>query len=286
MAYQTQSLDTSIQVEQYLFNLWRSQNTLQRIIHLNQNTLSSRASAWYMTQKNLFNHSLTAQLHYFYQKLSSNQFADCPSIVEIIKMTGVIEETLIVAKILESLNIPYLVGGSVASSIWGELRYTQDIDLVADISINQVEQLISAFTPRFYISEVAIREAIAAGLSFNLIDNQTGWKIDIFLLTPDKFQQSRFQRQQRLTVDEIGNYLNFSTAEDTILQKLLWYRMAESPSGQQWRDILGILKLQNKLDWEYLRHWAKVLNIAAELEEAFGNCEPVERARNKSSENI
>ena len=69
MSYQTQSLDTSIEVERYLFNLWRSQNTLHRIIHLNQNTLSSRASAWYITQKNLFNHSLTDQINYFYQKL-------------------------------------------------------------------------------------------------------------------------------------------------------------------------------------------------------------------------
>ena len=74
-------------------------------------------------------------------------------------------------------------------------------------------------------------------------------------------------------MDEIGNYLNFSTAEDTILQKLLWHKMTESVSGQQWRDILGILKLQKlKLDWQYLRHWAEILNVSVELEEAVCVC--------------
>jgi hypothetical protein len=184
-------------------------------------------------------------------------------------MTGAIEEALIVAEILESLDIPYLVGGSVASGIWGEMRYTQDIDLVADLKESQIELLINAFSPRFYLSQIAIQEAIKSGHSFNLIDNQTGWKIDIFMLTQEPFKQSKFQRRQKISVNEMGQTLNFSSPEDTILQKLLWYQMTQKQSAQQWRDILGIFKLQqSELDFAYLQQWANLLQLSEELEQA------------------
>lgn len=111
-------------------------------------------------------------------------------------MTGVIEETLLVSKILESIDISYHVGGSVASGTWGEMRYTQDIDLVADIQESQIPLLLEVFSPRFYINEIAIKEAIECGTSFNLIDNDTGWKIDIFILNNNPFQISRFERKK------------------------------------------------------------------------------------------
>lgn len=184
-------------------------------------------------------------------------------------MTGAIEEALIVAKMLEDLGISYLVGGSVASGIWGEMRYTQDIDLVVDLKESQIDLFINAFSSRFDLKEVAIQEAIKFDLSFNLIDNETGWKIDIFILTQDPFEQSKFNRRQQISVDEMGQMLYFYSPEDTILQKLLWYRMTEKQSAQQWRDILGILKLQQlALDLVYLQHWADILQLSTELEGA------------------
>ena len=184
-------------------------------------------------------------------------------------MLGVIEEALVVISVLESLGIDYFIGGSVASGIWGELRYTQDLDLIADIQQHHIKKLFKAFSPRFYISESAMREAIEEKQSFNLIDNHTGWKIDIFILASDLFHQNQFQRRQMLTVDEQKNTLWFSSAEDTILQKILWYRLSQKQSEQQWRDVLGILKLQNdRLDIEYLQHWAHFLNVYGDLEQA------------------
>jgi len=268
-SYKAQSYDTAIAAEVTLFHLWRSQSILQRAINLNQTTNSARSTAWYIAKTTLANQTPSQQIQYFLKKVLDQHWIDCLEIPGEIKMTGAIEQALIVAEILESLDISYLVGGSVASGIWGEIRYTQDIDLVADIKLSQISLLINAFSPRFYLSEVAIIEAIKLGQSFNLIDQQTGWKIDIFILTQDPFQQSRFQQRKRISVNEMGQKLNFSSPEDTILQKLIWYRMTQKQSPQQWRDILGVLKLQQSaLNLDYLQKWANTLQLSTELEQA------------------
>ena len=49
-----------------------------------------------------------------------------------------------VAQLLESLDIPYLVGGALASDVLGEPRATEDIDIVADIRPAQADALIGA----------------------------------------------------------------------------------------------------------------------------------------------
>jgi len=268
--YRSQSYDTAIAAELVLFALWRSWTPAQRATHLNGNTRSARSTAWHIAKTTLAAQNKTQQIRYFFKKVLDHNLIDYLEIPGEIQMTGVIEEALIVAEILESLNIAYLVGGSVASGIWGEMRYTQDIDLVADLKESQINLLIDACSPRFYLSEIAIKEAIDLGHSFNLIDRQTGWKIDIFILTQDPFKQSKFHRRQQVSVDEMGHTLNFSSPEDTILQKLLWYQMTKKQSAQQWRDILGILKLQQPvLDVAYLQQWANFLQLSAALEQAF-----------------
>lgn len=267
--YKTQSSDTTIAAELMLFALWRSWTPSQRAINLNHNTRAARSTAWHITKTTLATQSKTQQIRYFLKKLLDSNLIDALEMQGELKMIGAIEEALVVAGILESLGISYLVGGSIASGIWGEMRYTQDIDLVADIQESQINLLLNAFTPRFYISEVAIREALESGNSFNLIDNQTGWKIDIFILTQDAFKQSNFQRKRQISVDEAGQTLLFSSPEDMILQKLLWYQMTQQ-SSQQWRDILGILKLQQPaLDFDYLQQWADTLQLSTALDQAF-----------------
>ncbi len=53
------------------------------------------------------------------------------------------------------------------------------------------------------------------------------------------------------------------------MSKLEWYRMGGEVSDRQWRDILGVIKVQaNKLDLHYLRKEAQILKVSDLLEKA------------------
>jgi hypothetical protein len=52
--------------------------------------------------------------------------------------------TLSVVAVLDRLNIEYLVGGSLASSIHGIPRATLDVDIVADLRKAHVKPLVAA----------------------------------------------------------------------------------------------------------------------------------------------
>jgi hypothetical protein len=182
-----------------------------------------------------------------------------------------IEVTLQVTRILEQLNVPYLIGGSLASTLYGMVRTTQDSDVIAEMRSDHITPFVAALQNEFFIDEEMIVDAIQHNSSFNIIHRDTMFKVDVFIPSPRPFQKSQFARAQRQTFDlEPKVSANFASAEDTILSKLEWYRMGGEFSERQWRDILGVLKTrQGELDLNYLRHWANELNIKDLLERAF-----------------
>lgn len=84
-----------------------------------------------------------------------------------------IRVTIRVAEILEGLGVPYLVGGSIASSIFGEPRSTDDVDIVADLHLEHVHPLVSAMEGKFYIDEGTVHKAVQDRASFNVIHFET-----------------------------------------------------------------------------------------------------------------
>lgn len=182
-----------------------------------------------------------------------------------------IEVTLRVTGILEKLGIPYVIGGSLASTLYGMIRTTQDSDIVTEMRAEHIEPFVLSLQDDFFIDEEMIADSIHHNSSFNIIHRDSMFKVDIFIPQPRPFQQSQFARAQR-QVFELDTEIsaNFASAEDTILSKLEWYRMGGETSERQWRDILGILKTrEGELDIEYLRKWAEDLNVTDLLERAF-----------------
>ena len=170
----------------------------------------------------------------------------------------------------EALGVDYLVGGSVASSVFGEPRQTVDADLVARLLSRHAESLVARLAGEFYADLPAILAAIQTQGCFNLIHLETMTKVDVFVRWRDPFGQSQFARRQKKSVGQVMPLeLFFATAEDTVLAKLDWYRKGGEVSDRQWRDLLGVLKVQaGALDRAYLVHWAGELGVTDLLRNA------------------
>lgn len=181
-----------------------------------------------------------------------------------------IEVTLKVTDVLEKHGIPYLIAGSLASTLYGMVRTTQDSDIVADMRLEHLQPFVLALQDEFYIDEEMIAESIQHNSSFNIIHRETMFKVDVFIPRPRPFLQAQLDRAQRQSFSlESEVSAKFASPEDTILSKLEWYRMGGEVSDRQWRDILGVLKTRvGELDLDYLRKWAAELHVGDLLEHA------------------
>jgi len=178
--------------------------------------------------------------------------------------------TLKVTTLLEKLNIPYFLGGSFASAVHGVVRTTQDSDILAEMDLNHVAEFVQALESDFYIDDLMIKDATKRKSSFNIIHKDSLFKVDIFISKRRPFEYSELSRaQEQILSNEPQVAAKVCTAEDIILAKLEWFRLGGESSERQWRDILGILKIQkNDLDFEYLYQWAAQLQVSDLLDKA------------------
>ncbi|MCK6529894.1 hypothetical protein L6R50_20820 [Myxococcota bacterium] len=177
------------------------------------------------------------------------------------------EPVIVVAKLaraFDALGIRYLVGGSLASSVYGIPRATQDVDLVAAVQLSQVDAITSALGDEFYVDADMIRDAIKRRASFNVIHLDTMFKADVFIQKGDSWSRGEMERARTEQLDMPGGQvtIRFASPEDTLLHKLIWYKLGDEMSDRQWSDILGVLKIQGMaLDQDYLDRWAPLLDV-------------------------
>jgi hypothetical protein len=179
--------------------------------------------------------------------------------------------TLQVTEIFEELSIPYVIGGSMASTAYGRIRTTMDVDIVVDLRAEQVDSLVAALESDFYVDSNSINEAIRRRSSCSFIHLETMFKVDLFVMKDRPFDQLQISRRTRKVLgSEPGQAAYVATAEDIILAKLDWYRLSGQQSDRQWQDIQGILQVSGEqLDREYLYQTAAGLGVSKILEQAF-----------------
>ena len=169
----------------------------------------------------------------------------------------------IVADFLEGQGVSYRVVGSMASMSYGEPRFTNDVDILADLKLDGVAPLCAAFPPPdYYVSESAAREAILRRRQFNILHIPSGLKVDLIIPPDSDFARSELSRGRRLTSE--GEFsVWFGSPEDVLLNKLVFYK--SGGSEKHLRDIASMLKIQgDRIERTYIEQWATQLGVRAE----------------------
>jgi hypothetical protein len=179
------------------------------------------------------------------------------------------------AEVLDTLGIPYAIGGSIASSVYGTVRFTRDADIAILPFTSVADKFYALLKDDFYVNEEAMQQALGCCGSFNIIHFDTAFKIDLFLLGPSEFEQQLLVRSRMVRLGETPeSELCFVSPEDVVLLKLRRLNESDGFAENQWEDILGVLAIQGRaLDFDRLAQDAKTLGVEDLLERAIAEAE-------------
>ena len=268
--YQPQSEDTNIEADIYFFQKWRQLSLKQRIERFISHERGIKKLCLVGIKSRHRNFSIQEIRDIFTRAVLGEKFTpdfqpkginENMWIQDSISLAGELHQ------IFESINIDYYVNRGVASSIHGEPRSTRDLDLVIEVKPNQIDLLVKTLEASGYYCPAGAVEDLHCGLGnmLNITHTETIANADIYIKDNSPYSISQMNRKILIDVEEIPVFW-IASAEDIILQKLRWGK--GSKSEKQWRDVLGIIKLQSKnLDYGYLTEWAENLDLVADLSE-------------------
>lgn len=172
-----------------------------------------------------------------------------------------LEILVLVAERLNSREIPYMVSGSMAMNQYAQPRMTRDIDIVIEVSSQDVVTLVEIFSAEFYVDEEAVSDAIKCNGMFNIIHNDSITKIDFIVRKNTDYRATEFARRVNVNIGK--HSVSLVSAEDLLLSKLVWAKYSQSE--MQLNDVKNLVVSKSDLDWEYLKHWALVLSVDESL---------------------
>ncbi|MBI1334337.1 MAG: hypothetical protein GC165_15815 [Armatimonadetes bacterium] len=181
-------------------------------------------------------------------------------------------ETLFeVVEKLQTAGVDFVIGGSMASSVWGQERNTRDVDIAASLSVEQIDLLEEAFEWPYVIDAELMRESLKGRQEFaagQILHGETLDKFDIFLLPHDEYSRGQLERKRWVEFLP-GKSLPFASPEDIVITKLRWFVLGNKVSDRQWNDIVQVLETQGEdLDEAYMTRWAEHFGVLELLREA------------------
>ncbi|MGD2181344.1 hypothetical protein [Lusitaniella coriacea] len=267
--YRTQAADTAIEVDIFEFALLRKKSNRDRALLTATLTRGARQLC-------------LCGLKHTHRNLSQNSFAQLvaraflgddnpPTFLPGGDTMTWIQDSLGLAaqlhELFETHQIPYYITDGVASTTYGEPRTTRNLDVVISLQTVPLDLLVSELEKAgFYVpgvEDVRARRMRILGITHTT----TIARADLIMADDTELDRVKFSRCQAIDIPN-RNILYFASPEDVILNKLRWGQASQSE--KQWRDVLGILKVQTtQLDLDYLNHWANRLELTPILLQAF-----------------
>jgi hypothetical protein len=158
---------------------------------------------------------------------------------------------------LSKIGIPYMFTGSIATNFYATPRMTRDIDVIIELKEIDVDRLCNLFEKDFYVDRDMILSAVKKDSMFNIIHYESVFKVDFIIRKDNKYRLEEFKRRKRIMFEDMEIYV--TAPEDLILSKLYWAK--DSLSELQLGDVKNLLKGVKNLDEEYLKQWARYLNV-------------------------
>ncbi len=178
------------------------------------------------------------------------------------------EAMLPLLDVAERLDVPALLIGSVAGSIYGFPRSVHDVDIMVDFSSQHSTFLLEQLAHSYVFDPHAVISAVQQHTSFSMLHLSRLIKVDV-LLPSTVFDNTLWERRQAQELIEGRAPLFVASAEDVTLLTLLQYHAQGTSADDRWNDILGILKVQAPtVDCVYLERQATALGIEELLSQA------------------
>ncbi len=161
-----------------------------------------------------------------------------------------------VTKSLEKAGIPYMLSGSIALNRYTVPRMTLDIDIVIELNAGNLEKFLGLFPDEFYMNTDTVRQETQRSGMFNIIDFESGLKIDFIVRKNTEYRIHEFKRRKKEKIEDIEVWM--VSPEDLVISKLEWIQELES--DKQMTDIRNLLSTP-EIDKEYILYWCKKLHL-------------------------
>lgn len=172
----------------------------------------------------------------------------------------------LVCQRLDKIFVPYMLTGSLAANLYATPRMTRDLDIVLELGLFEIDKFCSQFENDFYFSKNTIAEAIDRQSMFNIIHNNSVFKVDCIIRKNSIYRTTEFQRKKQIELNGIPIWV--VAPEDLIISKLFWAK--DSGSELQIKDIKNLLAALKNLDDVYLKTWIQKLDLNSIYQKATG----------------
>jgi hypothetical protein len=156
---------------------------------------------------------------------------------------------------LEQNSVEYMISGSIALNFYCIPRMTLDVDIVIELEEEKIDTFIAMF-PDSYIDKDTVRSEVRRKGMFNVIHNQTGFKIDFIIRKNSEYSKLAFKN--RKIKKGIGKDFRIIDLNDLIIAKIMWIQ--DYQSEKQMNDIRNLLDNSEKRIG-YIKEWCKTLNL-------------------------